>query len=274
MSNSKIATKGYYSILQYVPDLERAEGVNVGLLLFCPEKNFLGIQTADEYNRLRRFLGRKRGSQVNFSRLNAFKTAFEERIELESGRIRTLEDFHVFINTRANQLRLTDPRPVKVSDPEDELSNLFALLVEEDTPSRVPRQQAKTAIKKQFRQLLEKHKLDKVVQEDVSLELPSLGLQLYPFSFSNGNPNVIEPETFESSRPREIMDRACRLAIEGQDLWKQEKPTKLNIIGSFKPDQDEHVSQVRHLLERNQVELYTTEEMEKLVEVIASTAHN
>lgn len=46
MNNGSTATKGYYSILQYVPDPERAEGVNIGLMLFCPEKGFLRIQTS------------------------------------------------------------------------------------------------------------------------------------------------------------------------------------------------------------------------------------
>ena len=273
MNNGSTATKGYYSILQYVPDPERAEGVNIGLMLFCPEKGFLKIQTTESNDRVRRLLGRQRGSATNLSRLDAFKTAFEERVALEAGRIQTLEDFRTFVNTRANQLRLTDPRPVKVADPEPELLNLFRLLVDDAALTHVPMHHATTVIKRQFGQLLTAHKLDGVVQRDVPVELPLLGRQQYPFAFSNGQPNVIEPETFELSRQREITERACRLVIEGQDLSKQAQPTKLNIIGSFKPGQDEQVRQVRRLLESNHVALYTVEEMGKLVDVIARTAH-
>jgi Protein of unknown function (DUF3037) len=273
MNKGTTTTKGYYSILQYVPNPERAEGVNIGLMLFCPEKNFLKIHTAERNDRARRLLGKRRDSSANLSRLDAFKTAFEERVELEADRIETLEDFRAFVNTRANQLRLTDPRPVKVADPEAELSNLFALLVEEDDPTHEPTQRAKTAIKRQFNQLLIAHKLDDVVERGFPVELPSLGRQHYPFAFSNGQPNVIEPETFELSRQREITERACRLVIEGQDLSKQKKPIKLNVIGSFKAGQDEQIKQVRRLLKSNQVSLYTVDEMEKLIKVIAKTAH-
>lgn len=273
MNNRTTAAKGYYSILQYVPDPERAEGVNIGLMLFCPEKEFLKIQTTESNDRVRKLLGRQRSSASNLSRLDAFKTAFEERVVLENGRIQTLEDFRGFVSTRANQLRLTDPRPVKVADPEAELSNLFALLVEEAEPTHAPTPHATTVIKRQFGQLLTRHKLDGVVQRDFLIDLPLLGQRRYPYRYDNGQPNVIEPETFELSRPREITERACRLVIEGQDLGKQEKPIKLNIIGSFKPGQDEQISQVRRLLESNHVALYTVEEMEKLVEVIARTAH-
>ncbi|MGH9425944.1 MAG: hypothetical protein ACRD2L_06545, partial [Terriglobia bacterium] len=202
-----------------------------------------------------------------------FKTAFEERVELEAGRIQTLDDFRAFIHTRANQMRLTEPRPVKVDDPEAELENLFALLVEEAAPTHTPSQRAKTAIKKRFDQLLTTNKLDELVDRDVPVELPLLGRQRYPYRFRNGQDNVIEPETFELSTQREITERACRVVIEGQDLCKQEQPVKLNIIGSFKPGQDERIRHVRYLLESNQVALYTVEEMEKLIEVIAQTAH-
>jgi hypothetical protein len=274
MNNGTTATKGYYSILQYVPDPERAEGVNIGLMLFCPEKNFLKIQTANRNDRVQRFFGRQRGATTNLSRLESFKTAFEERVKLEAGRIQTLEEFRAFVNTRANQLRLTDPRPVKVAEPETELSNLFVLLVEETEPAHAPTPHATTVIKRRFDQMLTTRKLDKVVRRDFSVELPLLGRQRYPFAFSNGQPNVIEPETFELSRPREITERACRLVIEGQDLGKQATPIKLNVIGSFKPGEDEQIKQVRRLLESNQIALYTVEEMENLVEIIAQTAHD
>jgi len=192
---------------------------------------------------------------------------------LETGRIQTLEDFRGFVNTRANQLRLTDPRPVKVTDPEAELSNLFTLLVDEAEPSPARSQHATTRIKREFSNLLTIHNLDAVVQRNFEVELPRLGRQRYPFAFRNGQPNVIEPESFESLSQKEIIERACRLLIEGQNLEKQEEPIKLNIIGSFKPEQGERVRQVRHILEESSIELYTAGEMENLIKVIEEKAH-
>lgn len=166
MNNGTTATKGYYSILQYVPDPERAEGVNIGLILFCPEKGFLKIQTTASNDRVRKLLGKQRASTANLSRLDAFKTAFAERVGLEAGRMQSREDFQAFVNTRANQLRLTDPRPVKVTDPEAELSKLFSLLVDDFGPVRMPTQRAKTAIKRRFDQLLTTHNLKPLVDEN------------------------------------------------------------------------------------------------------------
>ena len=37
--NSK---RGYYSLIQFCPEPSRAEAVNLGVLLFCPEAGFIG----------------------------------------------------------------------------------------------------------------------------------------------------------------------------------------------------------------------------------------
>ncbi|MCI0665486.1 MAG: DUF3037 domain-containing protein [Acidobacteria bacterium] len=123
--------KYYYSILQYVPNLERAEGVNVGVVLICPEEGFLKAKTSDDNDRVLRFFGDR--LDLDLQRLTALKRAFEERIKMEAGMIKTLEDFEQFIATRANHLRLTKPRPIKISgaEAEAELGSLFASLVEE-----------------------------------------------------------------------------------------------------------------------------------------------
>jgi hypothetical protein len=129
MSNDLIPAKGYYSILQFVPDIERAEGANIGVVLFCPDKGFLKAQTATGNDRARRFLGSEENIDLDLDRLNAFKAAFEERVLVEAGRIRTIEEFRHFVRTRANQLLLTEPRPIKVFDPEADLARLFDMLV-------------------------------------------------------------------------------------------------------------------------------------------------
>jgi hypothetical protein len=124
-------SKGYYSILQYVPDVERAEGVNVGVVLICPARNFLKARTTKDNNRVVHFFGTNAG--FDGQRLTILKQALEERITA----IQTLEEFQRFVETRANHLRLIAPRPIKVTEPEAELDRLFAALVEEPQPAAI-----------------------------------------------------------------------------------------------------------------------------------------
>ncbi len=129
MTNNGGPSKGYYSILQFVPDLERSEGANVGVILFCPEKHFLKVQTATGNDRVRRFFGPEENIDLDLDRLNALKAAFDERVAVEALRVQTLEDFRQFIDSRANQMLLTAPRSIKVFDPQTELATLFEALV-------------------------------------------------------------------------------------------------------------------------------------------------
>jgi hypothetical protein len=39
MNSNTTPVRGYYSILQFVPDLKRSEGANIGVVLFCPERH-------------------------------------------------------------------------------------------------------------------------------------------------------------------------------------------------------------------------------------------
>lgn len=121
--------KGYYSIIQYVPDIERAEGANIGIVLFCPDKHFLGVKLSRDNKRIIRFFGSKPDSDLNLARINILKMAFQERVFFEEKLIQTQEDFRAFTASRGNQLLLTEPRPIKVYSTWEDLLQLFNRLV-------------------------------------------------------------------------------------------------------------------------------------------------
>lgn len=275
MSDQANYVKGYYSILQCVPDPERAEGVNVGIVLLCPEKGFLKAVTSKDNQRVRRLFRSQDAPDLDLKRLAMFKEAFVERVASEATSIHSLEEFQRFIDTRANQLRLTAPRFVKVDEPETELARLFELLVEEQShPETQHTTRAATEIRRQFRALLDQRGITQKVKEKVSYDLPLLGeTATYPYGYRNGQPNVIEAVSFETADERAVKDRACRLVVEGQDLGRLPEPVKLNVIGSFKPEQQERAEHIRRLLEENNVAIYTADKIESFVEEIALTAH-
>jgi hypothetical protein len=115
MKDPSPPVRGYYSILQFVPDLERSEGANIGVVLFCPERHFLKAQTATGNDRVWRFFGPGHDVDLDLDRVNAFKATFEERVAAEASRIHTPDEFQQFIDTRANQLLLSQPVRSKCS---------------------------------------------------------------------------------------------------------------------------------------------------------------
>src|SRR5208337_3569030 len=107
--------KGYYSLIQYCPDLSRLEAANIGVVLFCPERWFLRALTSGDNRRIIHFFGKEGHDWV---RINSFKLALEERLQVEDGKIRSVEDLEKFIALRANRILMTPPRPMQVGDPE------------------------------------------------------------------------------------------------------------------------------------------------------------
>lgn len=93
------ATKGYYSLVQYCPDVARQEAANVGVVLFCPELSFLEARLASSNHRLRRFFGEEADQ---YRHLNAMKAALEDRLQVEAA------DYHEYQVRLVTQDTLSD----------------------------------------------------------------------------------------------------------------------------------------------------------------------
>lgn len=122
--------RGYYSLIQFCPDISRLETVNIGVVLFCPTLDFLDARTAKTNRRAEMLVGR---GNLQHEALNSAKQAIEERLQVDRDAFQSIEDLEKFIATRGNMLKLTAPRPVKVFDPTTELQTLFDELVGESS---------------------------------------------------------------------------------------------------------------------------------------------
>jgi hypothetical protein len=123
--------RGYYSLVQFCPDASRLETVNVGVVLYCPGIAFLDVQLTTSDERVAQMFG---SDAFRPASLEAAKRALASRLRSEKYRPRSLEDFQHFIDTRGNDLILTQHRPVKVVQPAAELADLFRRLVEPPLP--------------------------------------------------------------------------------------------------------------------------------------------
>lgn len=260
--------KGYYSILQYVPDLERVEGANIGVVLFCPEKRFLDVKMAGGNDRVRRFFDTE---NLDLDRIKAMKTVFAERIRQQSDSLFTAEDFKLFIETRANQMILTEPRPMKVFEPRQDLEHLYEKLVggrqKTDNPSLTKRK-----IIRKFDEALEERALKPLIKRDVQIKLPLLHrTETYPFSYQNGQPNLIKPVVFGSDENQTIA-KSCRLAVEGDNLAEQNY--KLNVLAGIENERNDTRQTISDILKRYKVKLFFTSQIDELADFIKETAHH
>jgi hypothetical protein len=261
-------SRGYYSLIQYCPDLGRFEAANVGVLLFCPERGFLKARTASTNARISRFFG---SHGHDWKRINVFKKGIEDRLQREGGRIRSLDDLEQFIARRANRLQITPPRATKVIDPEKDLNELFRQIIGDS----VPRPSAKS-LQAWIRDAIRTAGIEKKIRPNVKVEVPVLQKEIeVPFAFQNGRFNLLYPVGFPSADPERSVTKACKFAVEGRSLHEHEDPRfgdlQLFVIGKFRPGDLDSPVRVRRVLEENQVRLYRADELAMLIDEIRRT---
>ncbi|WLD14664.1 DUF3037 domain-containing protein [Planctellipticum variicoloris] len=260
--------KGYYSVVQYCPDLSRVEAANIGVILFCPASGFLKAITSANNGRIIKFFG---SEGHDWKRINTVKKALQDRLEKEHHGIRTLDDLQQFIATRANQLQITPPRPMKVLDPEKDLADLF---------EQVLGQPAKRETRRNFRKLVgEKFSaagLERKIVTDVKVSVPVIDKEVeIPYGFQNGRFNLINPVRFGGANPEQSLQTACKYAVEGRSLYEHPDQEfgelQLVVVGQFRPTDDKSRALVRRVFEESHVKLFSSDELPKLIAEIKRT---
>jgi hypothetical protein len=259
--------KGYYSLVQYCPDRSRAESVNIGVLLFCPSERYLEAMLSSGNDRVRRLFSR---GSFDPQRLNAVKKAIQFRLTLEKDSFREPNDLVRFIKTRSNEIVLTDSRPMKVLDPEEDLKNLFKELV-----GGRAKKQKKQPLFPEFDRELRSDRFRGRVRLDISIEVPVLGRLLeVPYAFQNGVMNLVRPQHF-SKREANAMRSASQLALEGDLLHRHRSSNqeqRLIVIPKFHPELNGARRQIRKLFEEYKIRMVPFNSVKKFISEIEEQA--
>lgn len=122
-----MAIKGYYSIVQFCPDAERDERLNVGILLFSPEHRYIKALATKDSSRLEQvFL-------IDPKRYVASIEGFLTRICQSISRGEKLyikENIESYIRVRPLPLRITAPQSILLEKSfDEELEQLYKELV-------------------------------------------------------------------------------------------------------------------------------------------------
>lgn len=260
--------KAYYSLIQYCPDLGRLEAANVGVLLFCPEANFLQAKVAPNNRRIIHFFG---AAGHDWQRINALKQGLADRVAVEAPDIQTLEHLERFIAQRANLFQITPPRPMKVTDPQNDLDALYADLIGET--------RAKGSTKGLQRVIGDRFTaagLDPKIQRGIKVTVPVWQKEVeIPFGFQNGRFNLLNPVRFEAADPDRTVETACKYAVEGKSLYENPDstfgPLQLTIIGKFRQGDQDSLRKVQHVLHDYGVKLYRVSDLPQLIDEVRRT---
>ena len=259
---------GYYSLIQFCPDPSRLEAANVGVLLFSPKHCFLEARTASDNQRIRRFFG---SEGHDWQRINSFKQGIKERIQIESGTIRTLQDLELFIAKRANRLRITPPRPMSVADPKKDLDQLFRELVG-GSLSLPP-----TKYSKYLAELFTRAGVIRKIRTDLPpIAVPEFNRNVaIPFGFQAARFNLIQPVRFKAADAAHVISTACRYAVEGRSLYENRNvelgDLQLIVLGQFPSPDSEGRGVVKKIFADYKVRLYSANDLDSLIDEIRRT---
>ncbi len=106
--------KGYYSLIQFCPDPSRLEVINLGVLVYSPDRGRLAFLLTDSNQRIRKVFGHQDWTFIDRVRESV-------RSRLQSEKFETLRDLESFITKRANVVQLTPVRPLRIGDIDQEV---------------------------------------------------------------------------------------------------------------------------------------------------------
>lgn len=253
--------KGYFSLVQYCPDIARREAANIGVVLLCPEAGFLEAKLTTANRRVQRFFGEEAD---NYRHVNQMKTALSERLKTERADLLTVESLGNFISAWANKVTLTPPKPMKVVSPSDDIVALYRELV--DDPVRDLTVRADLPLRARLDAALGSPALARFVRKDLKVEVPALKRPLdVPYGYQNGRFNLIVPEEFMQKSDVRIESAACRLAVEGRSLYQHLDPQlgalQLVVVADFAPGHDKARQTVTEIFNEYQVRFFTDDRL-------------
>lgn len=261
------SNKGYYSLIQYCPDLLRLEAANVGVLLFCPERHFLKARMSPKNKRIRKFFG---GEGFDLKQIKLFKKGVEDRLRNESNNIGSLADLERFIALRANQLQFTPPRPIKVTCPQRDLDDLFRDVIGDEVSNH-----RQNTLRSRLNRVFDQPDIASRLHKDLSVTVPILEIKKkIPYGFQNGHFNLITSVEF-NPEPEKSVQVTSRIALEGEYLFKNQNAefgeTQLFVVGEFSDQNRTTEQRVRRIFEDHNVKLFRSDELSNLVEEIRTT---
>lgn len=247
-----------YTIIQFLPDPDRLEAINLGILLFDQRERRVHFRFTDDYSRITRSF-----SHVNKTFLNLAVGEIQERLKREASKPDALEALRRFQTMRSNNIRLTPFLPTFANRPMEELDRLYEELVGEI--SRKPRRQrVGQRLKVGLRQL---HVLQNFDQNPESVSLPRYKLKITPdLAIRRESMNLIEAARFDE--PDMGLTQAGRHALAGRAL-NQNLNMKLIVVGDFGDQPRDYYEAIKEDLERADTLLFRMDDLVEFAQAFA-----
>ena len=208
--------RGFYSLVQYCPDRFRAEAVNVGLVMLCLDPHAVRVKMTSNYDRVRKLFAIGKPELKN---LKVSTHGLSSRIERITEELRTSEDLAAFGTSRANDLRLTEPRLAVIEKLDEDFQRLFAELVVERTTEALARESPAEVLPPELGNVFYRLQRESRIWKPGCITVPVYKRKLeIPYAYKNGAVNLVLPHAFPANKRAE--SQAATMAIDGDLIRK------------------------------------------------------
>lgn len=252
--------QGYYSLLQYSEQPERAEFVNIGVVLFSDVPPHALVRMSSSARRVERVFGVPMKAPFKVE-----KESIERRIRNEFAHAWDRGSIEKFVSLRSGKIRLSPPRSVLVSDPEKLVDELFARLVADERP-----QQRSSRASSKLKRVLVSRDVERFLQKRPEpVMLPEVGLTIKGhYGYQNGMYNLIRAVSLNKEPDLAIKDIGDVL-VEAK--WLHEKPElgrRLVVVGDVEDQVPEFVNKIEDEMNEHGGQFHRLDEIDPLIEDI------
>lgn len=266
--------RGFYSVVQYCPDRFRAETVNVGLVLLRPEPHAIRVRMTGNHDRARKLFG---VSAAGLKNLKLATFGLKSRIDGGAADLRTADDLTALAASRANDLRLTEPRLAKLEEFDEDFERLFSELVDGHATGTLadasPAEVLPPNLAGVFYRLQQARKIWKPGMITVPVYKRRLDI---PYAYRNGVTNLVKPHVFPATKRAET--QAATLAVNGDLIRKHpidgEEQQLIVVSTQETPEQEREISEhVEPLFNEYGVRLIRPRNADAYAAEIEASAH-
>jgi hypothetical protein len=263
------ATKGFFSVIQFCPDLDRGECANVGVVLVDPARSFLDVRMSADNEGPKQHFGK---GSFDDTRLAVAKQAIANRLLHEGLSWSEPEQLRKFGRMEGNNLVLSNPRTILVDEPQAELEELYQRLVHVEPEQR--NKQPKPDLSKVFDVKLAGAR----IRRDVTVDIPRLGKLKVPYAYKNGRLNLVRPEGFPRDE-RSADAKASELAVKAHLIFNHPgddgEQRKLVVVGGFHASAPDALKErIEYVLREHDSRLVLEEQLDAFADEIARDAHD
>lgn len=258
--------QGYFSLIQYSEYPERAEFVNIGVVLFADVNPFVFSKFVERPSRIERVFRSRPGAHFR-----DISNSLKDRLALEFASGWSRESIDRFIDLRSGKVRLLPARSIFVENPKEVVKRLFDELVGE-LPQQTYGMRANTKLKEQLRL----RGVEGLLQKPHPIVLPS-GVEVKaPYGYQNGSYNLIKAISLDGG-PDRALEKASPHMIEGRllfDATRAAERKRLVIVGDVDELGSGFINMVADQMERHDVTFYRLDQIDPLVSDIRKNVAN